>query len=270
LVIVWFRRAPFITTSEIDMPSDFQDKTVLITGGTRGIGRALANRLAGEGARLALNYFSRVEDAQKTLGDVEAAGGKAITIAGDVSKPEDAARIVAKAREAFGPIDMLAHCAGLSTPMPASEVTWEVWKRELAVNLDGTFNMVYAVKDEMIERRFGRIVTTSSIAALRERENQVPYSVAKAGVIALTRCTAQAWAKYNVRINCVCPGLTDTEMAQTLSPEVQKMIIAATPMGRIGRPEEIAALARFLLSEESSYIAGQTVVVSGGRVMLPG
>jgi NAD(P)-dependent dehydrogenase (short-subunit alcohol dehydrogenase family) len=137
------------------------------------------------------------------------------------------------------------------------------------VNLDGTFNMVYAVKDEMIVRRFGRIVTFSSIAALRERENQVPYSVAKAGVIALTRCTAQAWARYNVRINCVCPGLTETEMAHTLSPEVHKQIVAATPMGRIGRPEEIAALARYLLSEESSFSTGQTMVASGGRVMLP-
>ena len=154
--------------------------------------------------------------------------------------------------------------------MPASDVTWEVWKHELAVNLDGTFNMIYAVKDEMIERQFGRIVTVSSIAALRERENQVPYSVAKAGVIALTRCTAQAWAPYNVRINCVCPGLTETEMAHTLSQEVHNRIIGATPMGRIGEPEEIAALARFLLSEESSYTTGQTIVASGGRVMLPG
>ncbi len=252
------------------MASDFENKTVLITGGTRGIGRALAIRLAGEGARLALNYYSRSDDAQQTVEEIEAAGGKAIAIQGDVSQPEDAARIVAESREAFGSIEMLAHVAGLSTPMPASDVTWEVWKRELAVNLDGTFNMVYAVKDEMIERQFGRIVTVSSIAALRERENQVPYSVAKAGVIALTRCTAQAWAPYNVRINCVCPGLTETEMAHTLSQEVHNRIIGATPMGRIGEPEEIAALARFLLSEESSYTTGQTIVASGGRVMLPG
>jgi NAD(P)-dependent dehydrogenase (short-subunit alcohol dehydrogenase family) len=249
--------------------NDFQEKTVLITGGTRGIGRALGMRLAGEGARVAVNYFSRGSDAEKTRREIEAAGGNAIAVQGDVSKPADAARIVAETRAAFGPIDMLAHAAGLSTPMPAAEVTWDVWKRELEVNLDGTFNMVYAVKDEMIERRFGRIVTFSSIAALRERENQVPYSVAKAGVIALTRCTAQAWARYNVRINCVCPGLTETEMAHTLLPEVHKQIIAATPLGRIGRPEEIAALARYLLSEESSFSTGQTMVASGGRVMLP-
>jgi len=138
------------------------------------------------------------------------------------------------------------------------------------INLDGTFNMLYAVKDEMIERHFGRIVTLSSIAALRERENQVHYSASKAAVIAMTRCCAQGWAKHNIRVNCVCPGLTETEMAHTLSPEVHQQILAATPLGRIGEPEEIAALIRFLASEESSYMTGQTVVASGGRVMLPG
>lgn len=250
--------------------SDFQNKCVLITGGTRGIGRALAVRLAGEGARVALNYFSRTEEADETHQEIESLGGESVTIQGDVSQPAEAKRIVDEARAAFGPIDMLAHVAGISTPMPASDVTWEVWRRELSVNLDGTFNMVYAVKDEMIERRFGRIVTFSSIAGLRERENQVPYSVSKAGVIALTRCVAQAWGRYNLRVNCVCPGLTETEMAHTLSPDVHKQIIAATPLGRIGRPEEIAALARFLLSEESSFTTGQTMIASGGRVMLPG
>ena len=140
----------------------------------------------------------------------------------------------------------------------------------MGINLDGTFNMIYAVKDEMIERQFGRIVTVSSIAGLRERENQLPYSTSKAGVIAMTRCAAQAWGRYNIRVNCVCPGLTETEMAHTLSPEVHEVIVEATPLGRIGRPDEIANLARFLLSEQSSFMTGQTVVASGGRVMLPG
>lgn len=219
---------------------------------------------------MALNYCSRESEAVETQQEIAAAGGKSIVVQGDVSRPDDAARIVARTRSELGPIDMLAHAAGISTPMPASQVTFDVWRRELSVNLDGTFNMVYAVKDEMIERRFGRIVTFSSIAGLRERENQVPYSVSKAGVIALTRCVAQAWGRYNIRVNCVCPGLTETEMAHTLPPEVHEQIIAATPLGRIGRPEEIAALARFLLSEESSFTTGQTVIASGGRVMLPG
>lgn len=249
---------------------EFAGKTVLITGGTRGIGKAVAVRLAGEGANVAANYFSRKDDAAGTLAEIEQAGGKAIIIEGDVSKPDEARRIAQQTRDAFGPIDMLVHAAGISIVEPASDVTWETWKRTMDVNLDGTFNMVYAVKDEMIERRFGRIVTVSSIAALRERENQVHYSASKAAVIALTRCCAQAWASSNVRVNCLCPGLTETEMAHTLSPESHKVIIAATPIGRIGRPEELAAVARFLLSDESSYMTGQTIVASGGRVMLPG
>ncbi len=248
----------------------FAGKTALVTGGTRGIGRAVSLRLAREGARVAANYFSREQQAAETVSEIESAGGTAMAVAGDVSKPNDAARIVAKTREAFGPIDILVHSGAISIVEPASDVTWETWKRTMDVNLDGVFNMVYAVKDEMIERKYGRIVTLSSIAALRERENQVHYSASKAAVIALTRCCAQAWAKHNIRINCICPGLIETEMAHTLSPEAHQHIIANTPMGRYGQPDEIAALTRFLVSDESSFMTGQSVVASGGRVMLPG
>ena len=251
-------------------PLTFEGKTALVTGGTRGLGRTVALRLACEGADVAVNYFSREADAKQTLADIEATGRKAVAIAGDVSKPPQAQRIVAKAREALGPIDNLVHCAAIAIPIPASEVTWEIWKKTLDINLDGTFNMIYAVKDEMIERKFGRIVTISSIAALRPRAYQVPYSTSKAAVIALTRCCAEAWAPYNLRINCIAPGLFETEMADTLAPEVIQQMITDTPMQRIGQPEEIAALARFLVSDESSFMTGQTLVASGGRVMLPG
>ena len=252
------------------MSTDFSEKHVLITGGTRGIGRAVAQRLAAEGAHLSLNYVSRSEDAERAVNECQQAGGQAVAIAGDVADPAEAQRIASDSRAAFGPIEMLVHSAGTSFPMPANDVTWEVWKKTLDVNLDGTFNMVYAVKDDMIEHSFGRIVTVSSIAGLRERQEQLPYSVSKAGVIALTRCLAEAWGPDNVRVNCVCPGLTETEMAYTLSKEVREKIVAATPLRRVGQPEEIAALVRFLLSEESSYMTGQTVISSGGRVMLPG
>jgi len=250
--------------------SDFQGKVVLITGGTRGIGKALSLRLASEGAHVAMNYLSRTNEAEQALQELESAGGQGAIVAGDVSTPESAAEIVARAREQLGPIDMLETAAGISIPGSAADMTWERWKTTHNINLDGTFSMIYAVKDEMIERGFGRIVTFSSIAGLRERENQIAYSSSKAAVIAMTRCMAQAWAGVNLRVNCVCPGLTETEMAHTLSDEVHKVIIGATPLGRIGEPEEIAAVARFLLSEESSFMTGQTIVASGGRVMLPG
>jgi 3-oxoacyl-[acyl-carrier protein] reductase len=248
----------------------FAGKTALVTGGSRGIGRAAALRLAADGARVAVNYVANESEAARTAGEITAAGGTATIVQGDVANPDDVARMVSDTRRAFGPIDLLVHSAGISIVEPASDVTWKTWRKTMDVNLDGTFHVVYAVKDEMIERRYGRIVLLSSIAALRERENQVHYSASKAAVIAMTRCLAQAWAKHNIRINCVCPGLIDTDMAQTLSPETRQSIVANTPMGRLGQPEEIANAIRFLLSDEASFMTGQSVVVSGGRVMLPG
>ena len=248
----------------------FADRTILITGGSRGIGRAASLRLADEGARVAVNYVSDETKAAKTVAEIKSAGGIAVAVQGNVAIPEEALRIVASTREMFGPIDMLVHSAGISIVEPATDITWKTWRKTMDVNLDGTFNMVYAIKDELIKREFGRIVLISSIAALRERENQMHYSASKAAVIAMTRCLAQAWAKHNIRINCICPGLIETEMADTLAPEIQAKIIEGTPMGRKGQPHEIAAVIRFLLSDESSFMTGQSVVASGGRVMLPG
>ena len=248
----------------------FADQTILITGGSRGIGKAASLRLAAEGARVAVNYVSNTAKATETVAEIESTGGTALAVQGDVAIPADAADIAQKTRDAFGPVDMLVHSAGISIVEHATDVTWDTWRKTMDVNLDGTFNMVYAVKDEMIHREFGRVVLLSSIAALRERENQVHYSASKAAVIAMTRCMAQGWARHNIRINCICPGLIETEMAYTLPPEVHETIVNATPMGRKGAPHEIASVIRFLLSDESSFMTGQTVVASGGRVMLPG
>jgi 3-oxoacyl-[acyl-carrier protein] reductase len=248
----------------------FAEKTALITGGTRGIGRAAALRLASEGARVAANFVSNTEQAEQTIADLKALGVEATAIKGDVSSRDDARRVVAEARDALGHIDIVVHCAAISIVEHATKVTWETWKQTIDVNLHGTFHVVDAVKDGMIDREYGRIVLLSSIAALRERENQVHYSASKAAVIAMTRCWAQAWAQHNIRINCICPGLIDTDMAYTLAPEAHEHIVANTPMKRLGKPEEIANLVRFLVSDESSFMTGQTVVASGGRVMLPG
>jgi len=252
-----------------DCTMEFAGKHVLITGGTRGIGKALALRLAAEGAAVSLNYLSRDDDAEATVTEIQEAGGKAAAVKGDNSLPEPAEAVASAAREAFGPIDMLVCAAGISIPGAADEMTWERWKTTMNVNLDGTFNMVYAVIEEMQQRNFGRIVTFSSIAGLRPRMNQIAYSASKAGVIAMTQCMAEAWAGDGIRVNCVCPGLTETEMAHTLSPEYHSMVVGATPLGRIGEPSELASVARFLLSEESSFMTGQTIVASGGRVMIP-
>lgn len=247
----------------------FAGKHVFVTGGSRGIGRAAALRFAKEGASVSISYRSRTADAEKTLQELCCFAHKVCMTEGDVADPHAARKMADSVRQVCGPIDILVHCAGYSVVEPADEVTWESWKQTMNVNLDGTFNMIYAVKDEMIRRGFGRIVTTSSVAGLRQRKNQVHYSASKAAVVAMTKCLAEAWAHHGIRVNCVCPGLTETEMSYALPPTARQAVIEQTPLGRVGSPDEIANVIRFLASEESSFMTGQTLVACGGRVMIP-
>jgi 3-oxoacyl-[acyl-carrier protein] reductase len=246
----------------------FAGRIALVTGGSRGIGRATALRLASEGADVAISYSTRSAVAESVVAEIASLGRRAICAPCDVSKPDDVQRLVDKTRQALGPIDLLAHCGAISNIASHAELSYEQWRETIDVNLNGAFLTVFAVKDEMLARGFGRIVTVSSIAALRPRKMQIHYASAKAGVIALTRCCAEAFAPH-VRVNCVAPGLTETEMAHVLPDETIRQVVRETPLGRIGQPEEIANVIRFLLSEESSFMTGQTVVSSGGRVMLP-
>ncbi len=250
------------------MADPFAGRVALVTGGSRGIGRATALRLAREGADVAISFASRVAAADEVVAEIRSLGRRATAAACDVSQPGEVQRLVEHTRQQLGPIDLLAHCGAISNIASHEDLTYEQWRETIDVNLHGTFLMVFAVKDEMLRRGFGRMVTVSSIAALRPRQMQIHYSASKAGVIALTHCCAEAFAPH-VRINCVAPGLTETEMAHVLPPDTMRRVIDETPLGRIGQPEEIAGVIRFLLSEESSFMTGQTVVASGGRVMLP-
>ncbi|HVX14277.1 MAG TPA: 3-oxoacyl-ACP reductase family protein [Pirellulales bacterium] len=246
----------------------FAGRVALVTGGSRGIGRATALRLAREGADVAISYASRSDAAEAVVAEIRALGRRAVAVTCDVSQPADVERLVRETRQELGPIELLAHCGAISNIASHKELSYECWRETIDVNLNGTFLVVFAVKDEMLERGFGRIVTVSSIAALRPRQMQIHYASSKAGVIALTHCCAEAFAP-RVRINCVAPGLTETEMAHVLPDQTIQRVVNETPLGRIGQPEEIANVIRFLLSEESSFMTGQTVVASGGRVMLP-
>lgn len=246
----------------------FAGRVALVTGGSRGIGRSTALRLAAEGADVAIGYASRSGAAEDVVAEIKVLGRRAVAAPCDVAKPEDVARLVAAVRETLGPIDLLAHCGAISNIARHEDLSYEQWRETIDVNLNGAFSIVFAVKDEMLRRGFGRIVLVSSIAALRPRKMQIHYAASKAGVIALTHCCAEAFAPH-VRVNCVAPGLTETEMAHVLPEPTIRQVIQETPLGRIGEPEEIANVIRFLLSEESSFMTGQTVVASGGRVMLP-
>lgn len=250
------------------MPGDFVDRVALVTGGSRGIGRAIALRLAAEGAHIALSYASRREEAEATAEEARRLGRQAIALPCNVAAADEVEALVGQTRAQLGPIDFLAHCGAISNLADHTELNYDRWREMIDVNLTGSYLTVFAVKDEMIRRNFGRMVLLSSIAALLPRKLQIHYACSKAGVMALTRCCAEAFAPHNVRVNCVAPGLIETEMAHVLPPERIRDVVAQTAMGRIGHPEEIAALVRFLLSEESSFMTGETVSASGGRFMM--
>jgi 3-oxoacyl-[acyl-carrier protein] reductase len=247
---------------------DLAGKSALITGGSRGIGRAVALRLARHGANIAINYFSRDEDALNTQKAVQQEGVQCVLVKGDVSVPESVSAIVARTRVALGPIDFLVANAGISIVETHQEISWETWKKTMSVNLDSMFLSIMAVKDEMLERRYGRIVCLSSVAALRPRQRQIHYAASKGAIVSMVRCCAEAFAPH-VRVNCIAPGLIETEMGVLLGPQALKGIIENTPLARLGQPDEIANVAYFLLSDESSFMTGQTLAVSGGRIMLP-
>jgi 3-oxoacyl-[acyl-carrier protein] reductase len=250
------------------MSAEFQDRVALVTGGSRGIGRAVALRLAADGAHVALSYVSKRQEAEAVADEVRRLGRQALAVRCNVAEPAEVEEMVRQAREALGAIDLLAHCGAISNLAPHAELTLARWREMIDVNLTGSYLVVFAVKDEMIRRRFGRIVLVSSIAALLPRKEQIHYASAKAGVMALARCCAEAFAPFNVRVNCVAPGLIETDMARVLPESRIREVVAQTPMGRTGRPEEIASVVRFLLGDESSFMTGETVSASGGRFMM--
>ncbi|MBW3539622.1 MAG: 3-oxoacyl-ACP reductase FabG [Planctomycetes bacterium] len=251
------------------MAPEFQDRVALVTGGSRGIGRACAENIAAAGAAVAVNYHSAEQAARETVALIESEGGRAMAIHADVSLPDDVERMVAEVERTLGPIDLLVNNAGVFDHVTHRETTLELWNRTLAVNLTGVYLVTWEVKEGMLARRFGRIVNIASIAGLRPRPNCIAYAASKAGVISFTKSVAEAWARDGLRVNAIAPGLIDTEILDGVDQQRLDELVASTPIPRMGRPQEIAELAVFLLSERSSFMTGQTLVASGGRVMLP-
>jgi NAD(P)-dependent dehydrogenase (short-subunit alcohol dehydrogenase family) len=239
-----------------------KDRAALITGAGGGIGEATAYLFAQEGAKVGVQDVN-VEAAEKVVAAVKEKGGKAVAIAGDVTKKVNCESMVQSVVSEFGRLDILVNNAGINKDALVRKMTEEQWDDVLRVNLKGTFLMCQAAYEPMSKNSYGRIVNTASIGALGN-VGQANYSASKAGVMGLTRTLALEFAKAGICVNCVSPGATDTKMTAGIPDDIRKFIEGKIPFRRFAKPEEIAYMHLFLASDEASYITGQTIFVDGG------
>jgi 3-oxoacyl-[acyl-carrier protein] reductase len=247
---------------------DLTGKAALVTGGSRGIGKAIGLRLARQGADVAFSYRGNVDAAKATADEIESIGTKALAVQGDVKDPGSADAVVKAVLEAFSKVDILVNNAGITRDDLIMRMTEDAWRDVLETNLFGAFWMTKAVTRPMLKARAGRIVNITSVSGQAGQMGQANYSSAKAGLIGLTKATARELASRGITVNAVAPGFVLTELTQNLPEALQNELIARTPLGRFGTVEEIADAVAFLASDEARYITGQVLAVDGGLVMM--
>lgn len=243
------------------------EKTALVTGASRGIGRAIALALASKGFAVALNYAGSHDAAEAVKKEIEDAGGKAFTVQGDVSKCEDVDRIFKTVKDEFGGLDVLVNNAGINRDALLIRMKESNWDDVIATDLKSDFLTTKAAAAMMMRKRKGSIINISSVVGIMGNIGQANYAAAKAGVIGLTKACAKEMAARNIRVNAVAPGFIETAMTDGIPEKIREGMIASIPMGRMGQPEDIARAVCFLASDDASYITGQVLVVDGGLVM---
>ena len=240
-----------------------KDKTVIVTGGAKGIGKAIAVRFAKEGANIVLNYRSTSPEAVKN--EIEAMGVKCLTVQADVSKFDEAQKLVDAAVAEFGGVDVLVNNAGITRDTLLMRMSEEDFDAVIDTNLKGCFNMMKAVTKIMVKQRSGSIINMSSVIGLAGNVGQVNYAASKAGVLGMTYSVAKELASRNITCNAIAPGMIATDMTEVLSDKTKEQILSNIPLKRFGQPEEIAEAALFLA--KAKYITGQVITVDGGMVI---
>ena len=241
---------------------------VLITGASRGIGAAIARLFAREGWDVSVHFNTGREEARALVRELSRLGAGAVALQADLSSPEQAERLVREAEAALGPLDALVCCAGVALPQRLlTDTTDSQWRQVVSVDLDGMFYTLRAAIPGMVGRKRGAIVTVSSMWGVTGGSCEVPYSAAKAGVIGLTKALARELGPSHIRVNCVAPGVVDTEMNAHLTPDDRAALAEEAPLGRTGAPEEIAQAIWFLASDRASFITGQVLRVDGGMMI---
>jgi len=242
-------------------------KKAVVTGASRGIGRAIAMSLAESGADILVNYTNDSAAAEKVCADIEKLGRQAIARRANIADPEQASSMVQFAVKQFGRVDILVNNAGITRDNLVVSLRDEDWDSVLSTNLKGAFNCVRAATRPMLKAKWGRIINISSIIAYTGNVGQANYAASKGGLIAFTKSVAQELGSRKITVNAIAPGYIETDMTQGLPESFREKMLSRIALGRLGRPEEIGSVAVFLASDAASYITGQTIIVDGGLVV---
>lgn len=244
-----------------------KDKVAIVTGGTRGIGRAIALKLADHGANIVINYRNSDKEAEELKAILEGKGVKVLTVKCDISNFEDSKNLMDKCKEVFGKIDILVNNAGITKDTLIMRMKEEDFDNVIDVNLKGTFNCAKHASAIMLKQRFGKIINMTSVVGIAGNAGQVNYAASKAGVIGLTKSLAKELGSRGITVNAVAPGFINTDMTASLSEKVKEEASKNIPLKRLGDPEDVANLVGFLVSDAANYITGQVINVDGGMVM---